>query len=200
MPRTGLSQTELKTAVLEAVEANVRRYGLERTRLVDVAKTLGVSHSALYKLFPDKQALLDEVSDRWLLHIEGELEKIVSRKAKAATKLRDWFVTLHQLKLKKVQADPELYAAFDMAASSARPFIQRHLRVNKEQLERIVSEGMKAGEFKKANVQSVSGMLFTATLAFHHPKLVLDNLKQDRITQLNKLIDVLLLGISDKPK
>ena len=89
MPRTGLSQADLKVAVLEAVEANVRRYGLERTRLVDVAKSLGVSHSALYKLFPDKQALLDEVSDRWLLHIEAKLEKVVVCKTKTATKLRE---------------------------------------------------------------------------------------------------------------
>jgi AcrR family transcriptional regulator len=196
MPRTGLSQADLKLAVLEAVEANVRRYGLERTRLVDVAKSLGVSHSAIYKLFPDKQALFDEVSDCWLLHIEAELEKVVMRKTKAATKLRDWFVKLHQLKLKKVQVDPELYAAFDMASSSARPFIQRHLQVNKEQLERIVTQGMQAGEFKKASVEVVSQLLATATMAFHHPKLVLDNLQKDRLAELNVLLDVLLKGIS----
>jgi AcrR family transcriptional regulator len=196
MPRTGLSQADLKVAVLETVEANVRRYGLERTRLVDVAKTLGVSHSALYKLFPDKQALLDEVSDRWLLHIEAELEKVVTRKSKATTKLREWFVTLHQLKLKKVQVDPELYAAFDMASSSMRPFVQRHLNVNREQLERIVLQGMQSGEFKKANIHAVSRLLATATLAFHHPKLVLENLKENRLAELNALLDVLLLGIS----
>ncbi|MGL4610989.1 MAG: TetR family transcriptional regulator [Trueperaceae bacterium] len=199
MPRTGLSQADLKLAVLEAVEANVRRYGLERTRLVDVAKTLGISHSALYKLFPDKQTLLDEVSDRWLLYIEAELEKVVGRKSKAATKLRDWFVTLHQLKLKKVQVDPELYAAFDMASSSMRPFIQRHLQVNKEQLERIITQGMKTGEFKKAKIEALSQMLSTATLAFHHPKLVLDNLGKDRLVELNALLDVLLIGISNRP-
>jgi AcrR family transcriptional regulator len=196
MPRTGLSQADLKHAILETLEANIRRYGLERTRLVDVAKTLGVSHSALYKLFPDKQALLDEVSDRWLLHIEAELEKIVGRKTKASTKLRDWFVALHQLKLKKVQADPELYAAFDMASSSARPFIQRHLNVNREQLERIVAQGIEVGEFKKADSQAVSQLLVTATLTFHHPKLVLDNLKENRLAELNALLDVLLKGIS----
>jgi AcrR family transcriptional regulator len=196
MPRTGLSQADLRVAVLEAVEANIRRYGLERTRLVDVAKSLGVSHSALYKLFPDKQALLDEVSDRWLLHIEAELEKVVNRKTKAATKLREWFVTLHQLKLKKVQADPELYVAFDMASSSMRPFIQRHLLVNKEQLGRIVTQGIQAGEFEKADSQALSQLLATATVGFHHPKLVLDNLKKDRLDELNALLDVLLKGIA----
>jgi AcrR family transcriptional regulator len=196
MPRTGLTQEELKHAILEALETNVRRYGLERTRLVDVAKSVGVSHSALYKLFADKQALLDEVSDRWLLHIESDLETVVKRKIKASRKLREWFVLLHQLKLKKVQADPELYAAFDMAASSTRPFIQRHLVVNTAQLEQIVRQGMDSGEFKNADVKTVTHTLFIATLAFHHPKMVLENLGKDRLTELNAVLKVLLEGIA----
>jgi AcrR family transcriptional regulator len=196
MPRTGLSQEELKHAILEALETNVRRYGLERTRLVDVAKSVGVSHSALYKLFADKQALLDEVSDRWLLHIEAELEIVTKRKIKASSKLREWFVTLHQLKLKKVQADPELYAAFNMASSSTRPFIQRHLAVNTAQLEQIVRQGMDSGEFKTADVKTLTKTLFVATLAFHHPKLVLENLDKDRLSQLNAVLKVLLEGIA----
>jgi AcrR family transcriptional regulator len=196
MPRTGLTQEELKHAILEALEVNVRRYGLERTRLVDVAKSVGVSHSALYKLFADKQALLDEVSDRWLLHIEAQLENITKRKIKASSKLHEWFVMLHQLKLKKVQADPELYAAFNMAASSTRPFIQRHLAVNTAQLEQIVRQGMDAGEFKTADVKTVTRTLFIATIAFHHPRLVLDNLDKDRLSQLNAVLKVLLEGIA----
>lgn len=196
MPRTGLTQDELRHAILEALETNVRRYGLERTRLVDVAKSVGVSHSALYKLFTDKQALLDEVSDRWLLHIETELETVLKRKIKASSKLRQWFVLLHQLKLKKVQADPELYLAFNMAASSSRPFIQRHLAVNTAQLEQIVRQGMDSGEFKTADVKTVTRTLFIATIAFHHPKLVLENLGKDRLAQLNAVLKVLLEGIS----
>ncbi len=196
MPRTGLSQPELRHAIIEALEVNVRRYGLERTRLVDVAKSVGVSHSALYKLFADKQALLDEVSDRWLLHIEAQLETVIKRKIKAGSKLHEWFVLLHQLKLKKVQADPELYAAFNMASSSTRPFVQRHLAVNTAQLEQIVQQGMDAGEFKTTDVRTLTQTLFAATLAFHHPKLVLENLDKDRLSQLNAVLKVLLEGIA----
>lgn len=195
MPRTGLTQEQLREAVLEAVEANVRRYGLERTRLVDVAKTVGVSHSALYKLFPDKQALLDEVSERWLWHIEGELRKVATRKTKAATKLRDWFVALHQLKLKKVRSDPELYASFNAAASASRPFVQRHLQNSLEMLGGIVRQGIESGEFARGDVEGISQTLFTATLAFHHPKLVLDHLNQNRLGDLNALLDLLLRGL-----
>lgn len=196
MPRTGLTQNQLKEAVLEAVEANVRRYGLERTRLVDVAKSVGVSHSALYKLFPDKQALLDQVSERWLLHMEGELQKVAARKTKASLKLREWLVALHQLKLKKVQSDPELYASFNAAASASRPFVQRHLQTNTEMLEGIVRQGIESGEFRAGSVPQIAQTLFNATLAFHHPKLVLDNLDRDRLDELNAVLDLLLEGIS----
>ncbi len=196
MPRTGLTQEELKHAILEALETNVRRFGLERTRLVDVAKSVGVSHSALYKLFSDKQSLLDEVSDRWLLHIESELEQVVKRNTKASRKLREWFVLLHQLKLKKVQADPELYAAFNMSASSERPFIRRHLAVNAAQLEQIVQQGMDTSEFKTGNVKMLAQTLATATLAFHHPRLVLDHMTRDRVPELNAVLKVLLEGIA----
>ena len=77
MPRTGLTQAELRSAALDAAEAAIRRYGIDKCRLVDVAKQLGVSHAALYKLFRDKNALMDAVSDRWLLDTEAELAKIV---------------------------------------------------------------------------------------------------------------------------
>jgi AcrR family transcriptional regulator len=70
MPRTGLSHQELKLAVLDAAEATIRRHGIEKSRLVDVAKSVGVNHALLYRLFADKEALMDAVSERWLGHID----------------------------------------------------------------------------------------------------------------------------------
>ena len=70
----------------------------------------------------------------------------------------------------------------------------------KEALDNLTLEMWQIGEFKKTNVQTLSHMLFTATLAFHHPKLVLDNLAKDRLGELNTLLDVLLKGIAKEAK
>lgn len=196
MPRTGLSQDERRRAALDAAEAAIRRHGIEKSRLVDVAKKLGVSHSALYKLFRDKNALMDAVSDRWLLDTEGELARIVRRKAPAGNRLRAWFLCLHALKLEKVKADPELYAAFDLAATRARPFIERHLQVMREQLEEMLAEGMAADEFRRADPKATAGALFLGTAAFHHPRFVLESMDQDRVPQLRKVLDLLLAGLT----
>jgi len=163
---------------------------------VDVAKRLGVSHSALYKLFPDKNALMDAVSDRWLKDVETELEAIARRNTPAAKRLRDWFVRLHVLKREKVKADPELYAAFDLAATRARPFIERHLRVMRDQLEGMLAQGMTAGELRRTDPKATAQALFAGTVAFHHPRFVLEHIAQDRVPQLRKVLDLLLAGLA----
>jgi AcrR family transcriptional regulator len=198
MPRTGLTQDELRRAALDAAEAAIRRYGIDKSRLVDVAKELGVSHSALYKLFRDKDALMDAVSDRWLQDTEADLEKIARRKAPVNKRLRDWFARLHMLKLEKVKADPELYAAFDLAATRARPFIERHLRVMRDQLERMLADGMAAGELRRADPKAIAQALFLGTAAFHHPRFVLEHMREDRVPQLRKVLDLLLAGLTAK--
>ena len=195
MPRTGLTQAELRRAALDAAESAIRRYGIDKSRLVDVARSLGVSHSALYKLFPDKDALMDAVSDRWLKDVEAELEAIARRRAPAVKRLRDWFLRLHELKRQKVKADPELYGAFDAAATRSRPFIERHLQVMMEQLTMILAEGMAAGDLRRGDVKQVAQTLFQATVAFHHPRFVLETIGEDRAPPLRKLLDLLLAGL-----
>lgn len=196
MPRTGLTQEELRSAALDAAEVAIRRFGIEKSTLIDVARQLGVSHSALYKLFPDKNSLMDSVSNRWLLNMESELESITNRKAAASKKIRAWFVRIHQLIRKRALNDPELFSAFEQAATNARSFIERHVQVTQNQLERLVGEGITSVEFRKGNVKIIARILFDATLSFHHPTFVFENVDQDRIPELRKLLDLLLDGLA----
>jgi AcrR family transcriptional regulator len=203
MPRTGLTQQELRLAALDAAEAAIRRHGIDRFRMVDVAQQLDVTHSALYKVFADKGALMDAVSDRWLVDIEADLQAISARPGPTMRKLRDWFVRLHLRKREKVKADPELYAAFGAAASGARPFIDRHLAVMRGQLEHMLAEGMRKGELARASAKATAEALFLGTAAFHHPAFVAEHAREDRVPQLRKVLDLMLAGMhaaSPKPE
>jgi len=196
MPRTGLSQQELRDATLAAAEATIRRHGIARTRLVDVARQVGVSHAMLYRLFPDRAALVDAVSARWLDRIDSELATIVAGAGAPELRLRDWFVTLHRLKRAKVSADPELYAAFEDAAERTRPVVAAHLATATAQLEALVDAAMTSGAIARADASATARLLFEATLAFHHPKLVLARVAEDREPALRRLLDVLLTGLA----
>ncbi|EQA46557.1 transcriptional regulator, TetR family [Leptospira broomii serovar Hurstbridge str. 5399] len=195
MPRTGLSPEELKQVALDSAEKMIRKFGFDKTHLVDIAKEIGVSHPILYRLFPDKAALIDAVSERWLNRIDDELAKIVSKKGSSKSRLHAWFLTLHRLKREKVSMDPELYRAFNSSAELRRPIVVRHLETTMNQLVSILESGVRTGEFSKKDPKLLANLLFHGMITFHHPKMVLDHLDFDRELLLKQVLDLLLAGI-----
>lgn len=196
MPRTGLTSEDLKTVALDAAEKMIRRFGFEKTRLVDIAREVGVSHPVLYRIFPDKAALFDAVSERWLRRIDAELAKVVARKTAPRARIHEWFLTLYRLKCEKVARDPELYRAFNSSAERQRPFVVEHLQETRRQLRQLVTEAIAAGEIAKRDPDQVAQALFEATMSFHHPRLVLDQLGTDRRAALKQLLNIVLAGLA----
>src|SRR5207237_539346 len=105
-----------------------------KVRLTDIAKELGVSHAALYSHFKDKTALLDAVSERWLLEIDENLEAVCHKPKEPTEKIFSWMLMLHRAKVAKVLHDPELYKAFDFSTSLQKPFVRRHMESMDTQL------------------------------------------------------------------
>jgi AcrR family transcriptional regulator len=197
MPRTGLTSEDLKTVALDAAEKMIRRFGFEKTRLVDIAKEVGVSHPVLYRIFPDKAALFDAVSERWLRRIDAELAKVTTRKTSPSARIHEWFLTLYRLKREKVSQDPELYRAFNASAERQRPFIVDHLNETRRQLRQLATDAIEAGEIARRDPDQIAQTLFEATMSFHHPRLLLDQLETDRRATLKIILNILLAGLAE---
>jgi AcrR family transcriptional regulator len=195
MPKTGLTPEELYQKALDVAEAEIRRNGVERLRITDVARDLRISHAAVYKHFLHKEALIDAVSQRWLDRIDAVLAEIAVRDLSAETRLIEWFVTLHSMKREKVLADPQLFSAFNMAAEKTRPFVMHHLKTMFEQLESIINSAIEQGEFKCKDAHSAAEILFEGTMAFHHPRLVLETMAMERSVMLKRVLTTLLNGL-----
>lgn len=195
MPRTGLTPEELKERSIEVAEARIRRDGFERVRLVDIARDLGVSHVALYKHFPDKAALLDAVSEKWLDKVDAELLLVAKKESPIEARIREWFLTFHRLKLDKVRLDPELYRAFDFASQLMKPFVIRHLINIRHQLTDLVGEAIASGMLRQGEPEGIAMTLLEATIGYHHPKLVSERLHEDRGEKLQDILNTLFLGL-----
>ncbi|MDF3820737.1 TetR/AcrR family transcriptional regulator [Leptospira sp. 96542] len=195
MPRTGLSATEIQDKAVEIAINQIRTKGFEKVRLVDVAKEMGTSHAALYSHFQDKTALLDAVSERWLVNLDQKQDLLVAEKRDPIQKILTWFQNLHQMKLQKVKLDPELYKAFDLAAEHSKPFIQTHLSNMRSQLSRLVVEAINQKKIKKRDVNLVTEILISAGTAFTHPKLVAQYCEENREPLLTSTIEAVLKGL-----
>ena len=59
--------------ILEVTEDVLRRFGLAKATVVDVARALDVSHGSVYRHFPSKASLREAVAKRWLDRVNAPL-------------------------------------------------------------------------------------------------------------------------------
>src|SRR5687768_8561397 len=107
MPRTGLSAAEIKKKAIDATMVRMREEGFDKVKLTDIAKELGVSHAALYAHFEDKAALLDAVSEHWLLDVDATLDAVCRKAGDPSEKITAWMLAFHRAKVAKIVRDPE---------------------------------------------------------------------------------------------
>lgn len=194
MPKTGLTAEQLKERAIDCTIERMRKFGYEKVRLSDIAKDLGVSHAALYSHFTDKSALFDAVTERWLLDLDSKLATHCGTKADPLKQIVAWFLELHRAKRDKVRFDPELYRAFNFTAQLEKPFVQNHLAVMSSQLQGLVRDAI-SRKLLAGDAKEIAEQLQSATLAFHYPALVVDQIDIDREPALRKLLAVLFRGM-----
>jgi AcrR family transcriptional regulator len=196
VPKTGLTATEIRDKAIDVTIEQMRRYGFNRVRLVDIAKDLGVSHAALYTHFADRGALLDAVSERWVNALEISLEAISRRDGDPVEKIHEWFQKLYSTKREKVLNDPELYKSFNAAAEQRKQFYTSHLTHASRQLTRLVEEAVAKKKLAKYPVAKTVVLLLEATVSFHNPNLVAQHVREKREPLLKQVLDVVINGLS----
>ena len=195
MPRTGVKPEELRQAALEAAESVIRRYGVERTRIVDIARMVGINHALLYRHFKDRAALIDAVSERWLARLQEDLGKITAAESDPVICIEQWFTALYQAMRHRRQADPELYHSLRLAHEEGRAFIGKHGAEIRWQLAKLVTAAMQSGQLRDGNPLETAVLLFDAMTAFHHPVMIDEQAGADRQAALDSLLDIMARGL-----
>jgi len=153
--------------IIEAAEETLRRYGIGKTSVVDVAKVLGVSHGTLYRHFKSKAELLEAVTQTWLTEkillplslMQAEPDQHGIQHAKA------YLWRLSELKQEYARKDSELFTMYAMITASSAQMINHHVDEMIAQLSQILSQS----KFEQATADSLARSLLYATTRFHHP-------------------------------
>ncbi len=155
--------------ILDATEDVLRRFGPEKTNVVDVARALDVSHGTLYRHFSSKDALFEAVTRRWLRQVERPLASIRDDDGPADERLHQWFGTLVSIKHEARRDDPEMFAAYFHLAQEATGVVDQHVDELESQVTAILEEGRAQGVFYVEDAETAARAVFQATARFHHP-------------------------------
>jgi AcrR family transcriptional regulator len=147
----------------------IRRFGPSKATVVDVARALGVSHTAVYRHIATKAELRDLVVGRWVEATMPSLRAIAARPGPAPKRLRRLFDALIDVKRRRAGDDPELFSAYRTLAAETKSVAGAHVDELVTLAATIIRTGTKEGTFRTSNPTAAARALFFATSRFHHP-------------------------------
>ena len=187
--------TDTRERILHAAEELLRRHGLAKTTVVDVARALDMSHGNVYRHFASKSELQDAVAQRWLHKIMEPLSAIVAEDGSAAERLERWIMALAAQKRTKVLDDPELFATYHAVATAARDVVDAHVAALIADVSAIIRDGVARGEFKVKDPDAAARAVLNATARFHHPYHVKESGGRDTTDEIHAVLKLVLAGL-----
>lgn len=135
-----------RAAILEAAQTCFFQYGLERTRMEDIARLAQISRPALYEHFANKSAiflgLAQSLVTSMLREAQAELERSGPMWKRVAAALEAWSVKPLELIVSAPHADEMIQAGTGLAAAVYREGREQFC----QRLSKVLQEAVRGGE------------------------------------------------------
>lgn len=155
--------------ILDTAAEQVRRFGEAKTNVIDIARAMGLSHSAIYRHFRSKADIFDALAARTM----AEEAELASRFAKAdgsaEERLRGLVLALHRSKRAKLGDDPEIHGLYRRIMTERPDLVADYARRMTRLVRQVLEDGMARGEFRVADLDAAAGVVRDAVTVFVHP-------------------------------
>jgi len=166
-PETPLPSTDVR--ILEIGAEHVRRFGLVRTTITRIAAEAAMSHANIYRYYPSKEALIDEITSAWLKPIEAGLKVIAEAPDPAFDKLERILFVLIRAYRDKLEHDPNLFELLVLASAGNSSVARRHKHRCQIEIQRVLEEGTASGTFTIADSSNALALIFDTMHRFIDP-------------------------------
>jgi len=164
-PHTEANEARL----VDIARAHVRKFGHARTTVVGVAADAGMTHANVYRYFPSKSALLDEVVASGLRPLEARLREAADGADPAHDKLERMLIAVHRDYRAKLEDDPAIFDLLIEALARNRPSARKHRARVQSEIQRVLEEGVASGAFAMTDRRRAMSLIFDAAHRFIHP-------------------------------
>ena len=159
----------VEARLLEIARAHVRKFGAARVTVVGIAAEAGMTHANVYRYFPSKAELLEEITGSWLRALEARLREAAEGADPAYDKLERMLLAVHRAYRQKLENDPAIFDLLIDALANERASARKHRSRIQSEIQRVVEEGIASGAFAMADRRRALSLIFDAAHRFIHP-------------------------------
>ena len=123
----------------------MRKFGEARTTIVGIAEEAGMTHANVYRYFPSKDALFEEVTASWLRPLEARLREAADGADPAYDKLERMLLAIHRAYRQKLESDAALFDLLIEALEKGKSSARKHRSRVQADIQRVVEEGVASG-------------------------------------------------------
>jgi len=158
--------------ILDIATDHIRRHGIERTTILRIAADAGMSHANIYRYYPSKMALIEEISAHWLKPLEMSLHVIGDAPDPAFDKLERLIFAVHRAYRDKIETDPAIFALFALASAQGAAIARRHYGRRDSEMRRILDEGLSAQGFEPIDPKRALALILDSAYRFIDPAVM----------------------------
>jgi AcrR family transcriptional regulator len=183
---TLVARSPRQEQVLDVVETVFLREGIRGVRVGELAAEASCSRSTLYELAPSKEELLLLVLDRMLRRIMRRGAEAIGRAADPVARVQ---AMLRSGALDFAALGPQFLEAV-REDRPARLLFERRIAESLAILERLIEEGVQAGDFRPVDPAVAAEAIIAIVLHFTDPRV-----SSGGAARLAELIDVFVDGL-----
>jgi AcrR family transcriptional regulator len=190
-----------RTAILDAFDALVERYGVEKISVHEVAEEVGISVGTLYNEFGSKDGLVASAAERLR---EGVLARTDGTASGPSAEAELRALVLGWLRALMDMSFPKRFLVFrSVAPRTRRGGIGTRFVAGRDvfrarladRIARVLERGVADGSFEVPNIASTAARLVDAFTEYWPPPAALDREPADVLANANELLDLLLRGL-----
>ncbi|WP_376743688.1 TetR/AcrR family transcriptional regulator [Ensifer canadensis] len=157
--------------ILSAAETLCAIYGSGKTNVCDIASYLKMSPANVYRFFPSKLAIYDELVARVLQNNFPVMQPGYGRFTTAET-LREFMLGLYRHFFALMRNEGKIFELLTVADEERWPAFEVHVKRVRAAVAELIEEGIRAQEFRQQDSRWAAECLCASTASLLEPKAI----------------------------
>ena len=169
---------DTRARIIETAEMLFRRMGFAKTAVADIAAELGMSSANIYRFFSSKHAIVEAICQRTLAELEKEAWAIARSPGSASQRIEQLIMATVTYHKENFLTERRVHDMVLVAIEHSWDVIRAHKEVMRSVTERLLREGIEAGEFEPVDAHEASRLILRSLVVFMHPVLIAQCLEE----------------------